>query len=72
VAGIKRAITDGADSDSIHSLDDVIRALRASQVQLFMVGYFSERERDMMRDSKGTLKVRKYPLSVICLFPIGP
>jgi Ca-activated chloride channel family protein len=57
-------ITDGVDSDSVHTLDEVIRSLRGSQVQIFTVGYFSERERDMLRDRKGILRVGEYPLSV--------
>ncbi len=37
-------ITDGADQHSNHSLDDLIRALQESQVQLYIIGYFSRRE----------------------------
>jgi Ca-activated chloride channel family protein len=59
-------ITDGADTDSVHLLDDIVLALRESQVQLFMIGYFSDREREMFfkRDRRGKLVPGEYLQSV--------
>lgn len=44
-------ITDGADQHSQHTLDDVIQGLQTSQAQLFLIGYFSEFESRLFRDS---------------------
>jgi Ca-activated chloride channel family protein len=42
-------ITDGADQHSLHTLDDLIRALQESHVQLYTIGYFNAYEREMFR-----------------------
>jgi Ca-activated chloride channel family protein len=45
------AITDGADQHSLHNLDDLIRGLQESQVQLYTIGYFSGNEEEIFRTS---------------------
>jgi Ca-activated chloride channel family protein len=49
-------ITDGTDQHSRHSLDDVIRAVEVSQVQLYMIGYFSRFEDQLFRSSAETIR----------------
>jgi Ca-activated chloride channel family protein len=44
-------ITDGADQKSHRSLEDLIRIIKASQTQVFIVGYFSAAEHDLYRRS---------------------
>jgi Ca-activated chloride channel homolog len=39
-------ITDGGDQHSSHSLDELVRTLQESQVQLYAIGYFSPQERN--------------------------
>jgi Ca-activated chloride channel homolog len=46
------AITDGADQQSIHTLDQVIRRIQQSRVQMFLLGYFAPEEDQLFR--KGT------------------
>jgi Ca-activated chloride channel family protein len=36
--------SDGADQHSVHTLDEVVRAVQESQVQLYGIGYFSKEE----------------------------
>ena len=42
-------ITDGTDQHSVHTLDDVVVGLQESQVQLYLIGYFSEFEDRLFR-----------------------
>lgn len=48
-------ITDGTDQHSFFRLDDVIRGLQASQVQLYFIGYFSQFEDRLFRNGPETL-----------------
>jgi VWFA-related protein len=51
-------ISDGADQHSTHRLDEVIRAVRESEMQIFTIGYFGEPEDKLFRMSgaKATLQ----------------
>jgi Ca-activated chloride channel family protein len=49
------AITDGTDQNSLKKLEDVIDALQRSQVQLFLLGYFSDFEDSLFRNGKEKL-----------------
>jgi Ca-activated chloride channel family protein len=50
-------ISDGADEHSLRNLADLIRGVQASQVQLFLIGYFSQREGTLFRRSPDTFVI---------------
>jgi VWFA-related protein len=50
-------ITDGADQHSSHTLDNVIRGLQESQVQLFAIGYFSHDEDKIFQKSGAKIRL---------------
>ena len=45
-------VTDGADQHSHRSLEELISLVQASQVQVFIIGYFSKEEYDLYRSSR--------------------
>jgi Ca-activated chloride channel family protein len=51
------AITDGADQQSIHTLDQVILQIRQSQVQMYLLGYFTPEEDRAFRLGASTVSL---------------
>lgn len=49
--------TDGADQHSQHGLDDVIQTLQASEVQVYLIGYFDPKEDEIFRHSGKTVRL---------------
>ncbi|HYR43459.1 MAG TPA: VWA domain-containing protein [Terriglobia bacterium] len=48
-------ISDGADQNSMHTLQEVIRAVREAELQVYTIGYFSKEEEMLFRRSAAKL-----------------
>src|SRR5207237_8900749 len=48
-------ISDGADQDSTHTLQEVIRAVREAELQVYTIGYFGKEEETSFRRSGAKL-----------------